>query len=218
VSARIISNDTPGVNWKGEMVYSFMHFLSPGADSSYLTQYDKTVSAAAHALEKSGLTVSAAESCTGGLLGAAITEVSGASLYFKGGVIAYDNKVKEKVLSVPHSLLEAYGAVSALAAEAMAAGVRELLSTSVGLAITGVAGPCGGSPAKPVGTTFVALSANDTLLSRAFLFAGDRSTVRTEAVMAALHLLINYLDGDNSTSKRSGLRNHGTESGSTSQQ
>src|SRR5687767_9806992 len=117
--------------------------------SSHDAQEDP-VTVAAQALERAGLTVGVAESCTGGLLGGAITEVSGSSEYFVGGVIAYDNAVKEKLLAVPGPLIEEHGAVSAPVAGAMAEGIRERLGTSLGIAVTGVAGPSGGSPTKPV--------------------------------------------------------------------
>ena len=150
--------------------------------------------AVTHALERGGLTIAVAESCTGGLLGGALTEVSGASRYFMGGIIAYDNSIKEQILGVPADLLEQHGAVSHEVAAAMAAGVRKQLDTALGIAITGIAGPDGGTPNKPVGTTYVSLAARDAVITRHFHFHGERAANRTAAVQAALHLIIDYVE------------------------
>ncbi|APB34433.1 competence damage-inducible protein A [Gloeomargarita lithophora Alchichica-D10] len=109
-------------------------------------------------LQTRGDTLAVAESCTGGLLGAMITEVAGSSSYFQGGVVSYANGVKEDLLGVPAELLTTQGAVSAAVAMAMAVGVRERLATTWGLSITGIAGPGGGSEAKPVGLVYIALA------------------------------------------------------------
>ncbi|HEX7510996.1 MAG TPA: nicotinamide-nucleotide amidohydrolase family protein, partial [Chitinivibrionales bacterium] len=106
-------------------------------------------------LIEKGLTLSVAESCTGGMIGAAITSVAGSSKYFKGGVIAYANEIKEKVLGVPKELLETKGAVSAEVVEVMARGVAELCKTQCGIAVSGIAGPDGGTDEKPVGLVFI---------------------------------------------------------------
>lgn len=109
-------------------------------------------------LNKRGLTISTAESCTGGLIAKCITDVSGASNVFYGGVVSYDNSVKENVLGVKHQTLESYGAVSSQTAEQMAMGVKELLKTDIGISTTGIAGPLGGTPEKPVGTVYIGIA------------------------------------------------------------
>ena len=109
-------------------------------------------------LSARGLTISTAESCTGGLIAKAITDVSGASEVFWGGVVSYDNSVKENVLGVKHETLESYGAVSAQTACEMAEGVRALCKTDIGISTTGIAGPGGGTREKPVGTVYVAIA------------------------------------------------------------
>ena len=112
-------------------------------------------------LQRRGETLAVAESCTGGLLGAMITEVPGSSAYFQGGVVSYANTVKEKLLGVPGELLATQGAVSTAVAQAMAVGVRERLAATWGLSITGIAGPGGGSEAKPVGLVYIGLAGGD---------------------------------------------------------
>jgi nicotinamide-nucleotide amidase len=138
-------------------------------------------------LRERGQTVGVAESCTGGLLGAALTDVPGSSAYFKGGIIAYDNQVKMDQLGVPASVLESTGAVSAGTAEAMAAGVRARLHADIGVSITGVAGP-DGEERKPVGLTFIGVAAPDPVV-REYRWTSDRWTNRRLSVRAALELL-----------------------------
>jgi nicotinamide-nucleotide amidase len=139
------------------------------------------------------LTVSVAESCTGGLLGAALTALPGSSNTFTGGIIAYANAVKLQQLGVLPATLEAHGAVSGQVAAEMAAGVRRRLGSDLALAVTGIAGPGGGSPEKPVGLVWIGLVSADTTLTRPFHFPGDRQAIRTAAVNAALTLLWHHL-------------------------
>jgi nicotinamide-nucleotide amidase len=136
-----------------------------------------------------GLSLAIAESCTGGLLGHRITNVPGSSAYFEQGVIVYSNRAKEALLGVPESVLRAHGAVSAQCAEAMARGVCAAAGTPCGLAITGIAGPDGGSPGKPVGTVFVGLSVAGETRARRFRFSGDREAVKWQSTQVALDLL-----------------------------
>ena len=138
-------------------------------------------------------TVAVAESCTGGLLGAAFTDVPGSSDYFIGGVIAYENRVKVEQLGVPATVLEREGAVSAAAAAAMASGVKQLLGTDVGLSITGVAGP-GEEEHKPAGLTFIGLAATEATTER-HQWHGDRWSNRRQSVVAALSMLNRTLVG-----------------------
>ncbi|RME87834.1 MAG: CinA family protein [Anaerolineae bacterium] len=147
-------------------------------------------------LRARSLTLAVAESCTGGLLGDRITNVAGSSDYFLGGVIAYANRVKEEVLGVPAETLEREGAVSRETVLAMARGVRRLLGADVALSVSGIAGPGGGTPEKPVGTTWIALSAPEGAWARRFRWQGDRLENKALSAEAALRLLLSYLEGD----------------------
>ena len=134
------------------------------------------------------LTLATAESCTGGLVGQRLTSVQGASRSFRGGVIAYDNGVKQALLDVPGALLETHGAVSAPVAQAMAHGVCRTLDAGVGIAVTGIAGPDGGSPEKPVGLVHLHVKAGEQELARELVIPGDRDAIRERAAAAAIHL------------------------------
>jgi nicotinamide-nucleotide amidase len=140
-------------------------------------------------LRARGFTLATAESCTGGLVAARLTAVPGSSDVFHGAVVAYANGVKEETLGVPASVLVEHGAVSAEAAAAMAAGARASLGVDVAVAVTGIAGPGGGSPEKPVGLVFVHASGPDGEASRRLDIPGDRETVRLRATVTALHLV-----------------------------
>jgi nicotinamide-nucleotide amidase len=134
-------------------------------------------------------TVAVAESCTGGMLGARLTAISGSSAVVQGGVIAYANEVKVRELGVPAAAIEADGAVSESVARAMATGVRLRFGTTIGIGITGIAGPTGGTPEKPVGTVWVAVDvAGDVHAIRAVI-PGDRSEIRQRAAQLALDRL-----------------------------
>jgi nicotinamide-nucleotide amidase len=134
------------------------------------------------------LTLAVAESCTGGLLSHRLTSVPGSSAYFERGVLAYSHRAKEE-LGVPDSLLRAHGTVSGPCAEAMARGVATLAGAPCALAVTGIAGPDGGTPDKPVGTVFVGLAVNGDVTARRFYFAGDRAAVTWQSTQAALDIL-----------------------------
>jgi nicotinamide-nucleotide amidase len=135
------------------------------------------------------LTLATAESCTGGLVAARLTSVAGSSDVFVGGVVSYSNAVKASELGVPQAVLAEHGAVSAEAAAAMAAGARERLGADVAVAVTGVAGPGGGTPEKPVGLVFLHAESPDGVATRRLDLPGDRQAVRSRATVAALHLL-----------------------------
>ena len=130
-----------------------------------------------------------AESCTGGLLAARLTAVPGYSDVTLGGVVAYGNELKESELGVPAELIAEHGAVSAEVAEAMALGARERLDADVAIAITGVAGPGGGSDEKPVGLVLYHVVTPDGDRGGSFNFPGDRDSIRRRAVVASLHLV-----------------------------
>jgi nicotinamide-nucleotide amidase len=134
-----------------------------------------------------GLTLATAESCTGGLVGARLTDVPGASDVYLGGVVAYSDAVKTAALGVPADVLARHGAVSEETARALASGVRASLGASVGVAVTGVAGPGGGSEEKPVGLVHVAAEWPGGAAARAFRFPGDRDEIRERAALMALH-------------------------------
>ncbi len=137
-----------------------------------------------------GLTLATAESCTGGLVAHLVTEVPGSSAYLVGGVVAYSNAVKERELGVPAEVLAAHGAVSAQVAVAMAEGVRERLATDLGVGVTGVAGPDGGTEAKPVGLVYVAVSGAGDPVVRRFLWPGDRAENKRDSARVALEMLL----------------------------
>jgi nicotinamide-nucleotide amidase len=149
----------------------------------------------ADALRTRGLTLAVGESCTGGQLGARITARPGSSDYFAGGVISYGNRAKSDLLNVPERILARYGAVSEQVAEAMAEGARTALHADYALSITGVAGPDGGTPDKPVGLVYIGRAGPDGTRVRRGDFPGDRDTVRTFSATSALHLLRTALPG-----------------------
>ena len=140
-------------------------------------------------LKEQGLTLAVAESCTGGLVGERITRVPGSSAYFLGGVICYSNEVKERLLGVPRSLLRRYGAVSAQAARAMAEGAASAIGSDFGIAVTGIAGPTGGTRAKPVGLVYTALAGPEGIRVEEHRFGGTRADIRHRASQAALDMV-----------------------------
>lgn len=136
-----------------------------------------------------GYSVATAESCTGGLLAGRLTEVPGSSEYFNEGVITYSNEAKTARLGVARELIEAHGAVSEEVAGAMARGIREVAQSTFGIGITGIAGPGGGTPEKPVGTVCIALADDEAVKSVRITFSGDRNFIRTLSVNTALDML-----------------------------
>jgi len=144
-------------------------------------------------LKSLGRTLAVAESCTGGLLGARITSVSGSSECFLGGVISYSNRLKEKLLGVPAGMLAEHGAVSEPVAMAMAEGVRRATGADFALSITGIAGPDGGTASKPVGLVYIGLAGSGDTMVKRLVFEGDRSTVRQSAAEEALTMLLRIL-------------------------
>ncbi len=144
-------------------------------------------------LKKNRLTVSVAESCTGGMLGAAFTDVSGSSSYFRGGMITYDNDVKIYQLGVNIQTIIDHGAVSNQCASEMALNIRKMMNTNIGIAITGVAGPTGGTSEKPVGTVWVGFAFGEEVTAKKFNFGNNRDFNRERAVAAAISILYNRL-------------------------
>jgi nicotinamide-nucleotide amidase len=142
-----------------------------------------------------GLKLATAESCTGGMVAARLTDIPGASASFVGGVVAYSDDVKRSELGVPDELLVAHGAVSAEVAGAMAEGARQRLAADVAVAVTGVAGPGGGTPEKPVGRVYLHAAGPDGSLARMLDLPGEREQIRVRATVTALHLLRALLTG-----------------------
>ena len=139
-------------------------------------------------------TVATAESCTGGLLGKAITDVSGSSAVYPGGVISYCNRVKHAILGVEQDLLDTLGPVSAAVARQMAEGVRRVIGADLGVGITGIAGPDSDGTGRPVGLVYIAASDGTRSLVRECRFDGDRAAVRAQAAEAAAELALRLIE------------------------
>jgi len=161
-------------------------------DSLFTTRNETLEEVVARELTLNRATVAVAESCTGGLLSERLTSIPGSSNYFLGGTVSYSNELKTALLDVPAALIEAKGAVSSEVALAMAEGIRRRARSTLGLSVTGVAGPGGGSPEKPVGTVHIGLADEREARQRKFLFPGDRERVRRQASQAALDMLRRY--------------------------
>ena len=140
-------------------------------------------------LRERRMTIAVAESCTGGLLASRLTDVPGSSEYVERGVVCYSNLAKTELAGVPDSLIEEHGAVSEPVAQAMATGIRDRAGASVGIGITGIAGPGGGSPEKPVGTVAIAVAVGDAMRVRTFQFLGGREMVKFQSAQAGMNML-----------------------------
>ena len=149
-----------------------------------------------HLLVEKNLSISVAESCTGGLIGHRLTSVPGSSSYFHGGVVVYSNQSKADLLRVDPRTLETHGAVSERTVEEMARGVKDRIKTDLGLAVTGIAGPDGGTRQKPVGAVHVGLAAREKTFSREYRFWGNRGQVKLNSSMMALDWVRRYLNGN----------------------
>ena len=145
-------------------------------------------------LSKNNMTISVCESCTGGMLGAMITSVPGSSKYFLGGIIAYSDLVKSKVVGVRAETLRHFGAVSPKVAKEMALAVKKRTLTDIGIGITGIAGPGGGTKKKPVGLVYIAIAIRNTVVVKRFMFKGSRQKIRRTACKYALDLLRKILN------------------------
>mgnify|MGYP002869011808 CR=1 FL=1 len=144
-------------------------------------------------LKDKGFTLACAESCTGGLLSNRLTDVAGCSEYFKGAIVAYSNEIKKSMLGVKEETLSIFGAVSEQTALAMAIGIRQLFNTTIGISVTGIAGPSGGTVEKPVGLVYVAVSGPTGDTIKKFNFNGNRAEIKQKVVDAALVLIQVYL-------------------------
>jgi nicotinamide-nucleotide amidase len=134
-------------------------------------------------------TIAVAESCTGGIVSSKLTDVPGSSCYFHEGIIAYSNEAKIRLLRVPPEMIKKFGAVSPQVAEAMADGVRKSSSVDIGIAITGIAGPGGGTTEKPVGLVYLGLADGNRVICEEHHFTGERNTIKLRASEAALKLI-----------------------------
>jgi PncC family amidohydrolase len=146
-------------------------------------------------LRAQGITVATAESCTGGLIGSLLTDISGSSDYYLGGVIAYSNQVKQALLGVQAKTLSIAGAVSQETAIQMAHGARRLLGTDYALSVTGIAGPTGGTPGKPVGLVYIALAGPDIERCERHVWDEDRLSNKMRSARRAIQMLIEHLEG-----------------------
>jgi nicotinamide-nucleotide amidase len=163
-------------------------------ENLYTTTGETLEEVVAAELQRHHATIAVAESCTGGLLAARLTNVPGSSAYFRGGVVSYSNDLKTAWVGVPTDLLEAKGAVSSEVAAAMAEGVRHSANATIGVGITGIAGPGGGTAEKPVGLVHIAIADREgRQKERAFRFPGDRDRIRLFAAQSALDMVRRYL-------------------------
>ena len=146
-------------------------------------------------LQTRGLKLGLAESCTGGLMGHRVTNIPGSSEYFAGGVVAYSYEAKASVLGVSWDTLNTFGAVSRETVLEMARGAKKLLDVDIAVSISGIAGPGGGTPDKPVGTTWIGLVAEDGEWAREFHFEGDREQNKASSAEEAIRMILDYLAG-----------------------
>ncbi len=145
-------------------------------------------------LKDKKLTIATAESCTGGLLGKSITDVSGSSAVYPGGVISYCNRIKHEILGVDQTLLDTLGPVSAPVAHAMARGVKRVIGADLGVGVTGIAGPNSDETGRPVGLVYIAATYGSMTLVREYRFDGDRAAIRAQAAEAAAELALELIE------------------------
>lgn len=144
-------------------------------------------------LNERKLTLSSAESCTGGLLANLITDVPGSSIYFLGGIVAYSNMAKMEILGVPEKVIQESGVVSRSCAVEMAKGIKKVCRTDIGVGITGIAGPNGGTLQTPVGTVFIAITDGEKSICKLFKLEGGRLQIKQKAVQNALKMLKEFI-------------------------
>jgi nicotinamide-nucleotide amidase len=159
----------------------------------YKVQAQERVASLGQLALKRHLVLVTAESCTGGLIGHWLTNAPGSSAWFAGAVVAYANQVKTRVLGVPEKVLQTHGAVSRETVAAMVRGACGLLQAPAGMAVSGIAGPDGGSPDKPVGTVWIAWALHDVAREECFFFSGSREQVKQQTALAAISGMENLL-------------------------
>lgn len=162
-------------------------------DAVFSTTGESLDEVVARALQETGATIAVAESCTGGLVSARLTTIPGSSLFFRGGIVSYSNEMKTAWVGVPQELIEQHGAVSAKVAVAMAEAVRRSSGATFGVGITGIAGPGGATPGKPVGTVHISLAEASGSRERLFRFGGDRERIRRLSAQSALDMVRRHL-------------------------
>ena len=145
-------------------------------------------------LTNKGMTLGVIESATGGLISHRITNITGSSNYYKGSITAYSNEIKNRIVGVKAETLEKHGSVSAQTAEELASGGKRVLEVDICIADTGIAGPGGATPGKPIGLFYIGLSHKNTTFNRKHIFTGDREQNKKEAAETALQILKEYLD------------------------
>ncbi len=155
----------------------------------YSTKGEKLEDVVSNILKKRNLTISCAESCTGGYLSKTLTDIPGSSAYFLGSIVAYNNRIKIENLGIDKNAIEKYGAVSSQVAILMAIKIKERFKSDIGVGITGIAGPSGGTKEKPVGTVYIAVSRNKKVKVKKFLISGNRNRIRFGTVMRALNMV-----------------------------
>lgn len=139
------------------------------------------------------LTIACAESCTGGLLTSRLTDVAGSSAYVKGSIVSYSNEIKERLVGVRSDTLAGYGAVSEQTAGEMAEGIRRVIEADIGVGVTGIAGPDGGTPQKPVGLVYIAVAGAQGTVIRENRFKGTRGEIKLQTTETALEMIKNYI-------------------------
>ena len=145
-------------------------------------------------LTEKNLTIACAESCTGGLLTSRLTDIAGSSNYVKGSIVCYSNEVKNKILHVDAETLKNFGAVSEQTARQMSANVRKIINTDIGVGVTGIAGPGGGTADKPVGTVYISVSNADKTFVKLFNFNGTRTEIKNQSCDAALTMIKEFIN------------------------
>ncbi len=193
VDIRIISHQTSAEQAQAAVDRTDAAIREKLGDAVYATDGQAMEEVVGALLKQRRLTIAVAESCTGGLIGALITNISGSSEYFERGAVTYSNAAKTEMLGVPADLIAGHGAVSAEVAAAMAQGIRAAAKTDIGLSATGIAGPGGGSQQKPVGLVFTALATSQGVKTAEHRFLGGREHIRSRAAQMALDMVRRYL-------------------------
>ncbi len=156
-------------------------------------RYDEKSEKLIELLKASNKTIATAESCTGGMIGSALTDIPGISSYYGYGVITYSNDAKQRLIGVKADTLKKYGAVSKETALEMSSGIKELSGADIGISSTGIAGPTGGTKQKPVGLVYISLCADDVHIYKELRLNGDRQSVREQTVLCVLDMINEYL-------------------------
>jgi nicotinamide-nucleotide amidase len=156
------------------------------------------------------LKICTAESCTGGLIAKSFTDLAGSSDWFECGFVTYSNASKTKMIAVPESVISEYGAVSEAVANAMASGALRNSTAHVSIAVTGIAGPAGGSADKPVGTVWIAVASDKHSVAKKYLFQGDREAIRNATMLIAIEMMLQLLETHSENKKREQSKGQGT--------